>query len=69
MAYMMGVEPMILTFGGLRFNPLSYMYKKRLILEISVLTFKLMVTSMGFEPMNVALRGRCVNRFTNWPSI
>ena len=28
-----------------------------------------MVTHMGFEPMNVALRGRCVNHFTNGPCI
>ena len=26
-----------------------------------------LVICMGFEPMNVALRGRCVNRFTNRP--
>ena len=28
-----------------------------------------MVTHMGFEPMNVALRGRCVNHFTNEPRV
>lgn len=26
-----------------------------------------LVTRMGFEPMNVALRGQCVNHFTNEP--
>jgi hypothetical protein len=26
-----------------------------------------MVTSTGFEPMNVCVKGICVNRFTNWP--
>ncbi len=26
-----------------------------------------MVIGTGFEPVNVALRGRCVNRFTNRP--
>ena len=26
-----------------------------------------MVTCTGFEPVNVALRGQCVNRFTNKP--
>ena len=26
-----------------------------------------MVTRMGFEPMNVCVKGICVNRFTNAP--
>ena len=26
-----------------------------------------MVTSTGFEPVSVAVKGRCVNRFTNSP--
>lgn len=28
-----------------------------------------MVTCMGFEPINVALRGLCVNHFTNRPNL
>ena len=31
------------------------------------LEYFILVTHMGFEPMNVALRGLCVNHFTNGP--
>lgn len=39
---------------------------------MSVISYKnntifYLVTRMGFEPMDVALRGLCVNRFTNEP--